>query len=1005
MTVKRTWLVLFGLLLLLASPAEAQAQFTYMTNADGRTLTITGYAGPPWAVVIPANISGMPVISIGTNAFYDDTSLTSVTIPNGVTNISGYAFYGCSSLTNVTIPNSIASIGDLAFYACSSLTSVAIPSLVTSVQSLTFQDCTNLVSVTIPNGVTTIEEYAFTECYSLAGITIPSSVTSIGNNAFTECYSLASVVIPNSVTSIGADAFYRCTNMTNVTISSSATSIGDSAFQDCGRLSGVYFQGSAPAADATVFTDDNHATAYYLFGTTGWSNSFAGLPAVPLDAPGAIQVTLLPASANGQWRFSWEGAWRNSGSIVSNLVPGADYSVVFSTAPGYLAPTNPGLVAVTSGVTTLLTNCYSPIIASTNVSTMGLLTVNFVPSPPAGAAWGLVGATNLFSFSSGYSASLAPGTYLIGFAPVSHYATPANLSVLVAPGTPTVRQVTYLPAVTTSNLPANFSLPKPVPPGQIAEAPFAFNGQLQTDAGYGSGVAVLPNVVLTAADVVFNDQTLSYASQATWFSQEETNLSVPAPLQARGWYVLSGYASQRTGDLQAGLAPGQSSPGSRNFDVAALFFISSTAGSACTSYLASDAPMNPWLTSTNEKMLVGYPVDGSQFGEPGITNGYMYEILPQTNSLRQATDQPSAAAEVYLADSFLSFPGYNGGALYASSNGAYYPAAIYVGTVYQGLVPIASAVRAIDSDVTHLINDAANAAGNETDSRPSESELKHAPAAASTARKDSPSGGVSEILAGQVTANNPAYVQAQLKPASAVQAGAGWRLQGETSYSFSGTSKSVAASDVVIEFKPINGYSTPSNQSLKLEANQFAYPVGAYSFEQRCSAELRNADAPCQWRGKYQGRGKSHQRRAIDSGGQICRHSLCGERNQLAFCQLEPRHQCWQHDLSIHQPSRFFLLFQQPHFGGQFCDKSLHRPGRLVQRPFPDSRRSDGTNRGQAEAIHRPEGCVHRHGFHQRREPFLKRQLWFDGAGHQSYLARRQRRRPPDGGHDTVEFE
>jgi len=95
--------------------------------------------------------------------------------------------------------------------------------------------------------------------------------------------------------------------------------------------------------------------------------------------------------------------------------------------------------------------------------------------------------------------------------------------------------------------------PAPVPAGKItdlANYPFGFNGQLRTDVGYGSGVAVLENVVLTAAHLVFNDQTLSYVNRAWWFFQQDTGVFNAKPLEARGWYVLSGYAAQRTNDLQ-----------------------------------------------------------------------------------------------------------------------------------------------------------------------------------------------------------------------------------------------------------------------------------------------------------------------------------------------------------------------------------------------------------------------------------------------------------------------
>ena len=89
-----------------------------------------------------------------------DRSLTSITIPNGVTTIGGYAFRGCSKLTNVTIPSSVTEIKGYAFSGCSQLT-----------------------NVTISNGVTTIGSDAFSSCSKLTNVTIPSSVTSIGSYA------------------------------------------------------------------------------------------------------------------------------------------------------------------------------------------------------------------------------------------------------------------------------------------------------------------------------------------------------------------------------------------------------------------------------------------------------------------------------------------------------------------------------------------------------------------------------------------------------------------------------------------------------------------------------------------------------------------------------------------------------------------------------------------------------------------------------------------------------
>ena len=193
------------------------------------------------------------VTNIGEAAFYGCYRLTSVTIPNGVTSIRNDVFRDCRSLTSVTIPNSVTSIGTEAFLECSSLTSVTIPNSVTSIGIGAFYGCSGLTSVTIPNSVTSIENFAFYGCRGLTSVTIPNSATSIGNYAFYGCSGLTSVTIPNSVTSIGSVAFEGCSGLTSITIPNSVTSIGTYAFQKCHGLTSITIPNSVTSIGRDAF--------------------------------------------------------------------------------------------------------------------------------------------------------------------------------------------------------------------------------------------------------------------------------------------------------------------------------------------------------------------------------------------------------------------------------------------------------------------------------------------------------------------------------------------------------------------------------------------------------------------------------------------------------------------------------------------------------------------------------------------------------------------------------
>ncbi|MBR2647137.1 MAG: leucine-rich repeat domain-containing protein [Clostridia bacterium] len=139
---------------------------------------------------------------------------TTLTLPEGITDVYKYAFLGWTNLTSVVVPNSVTSLGRDAFNGCTSLASVNIPSSVTSIEPYTFYNCSSLTSIEIPEGVTSIGELAFSKCSGLTGLEIPEEVTSIGVYAFRECNGLTSVVIPSNVTSVGEGAFYNCANLT-----------------------------------------------------------------------------------------------------------------------------------------------------------------------------------------------------------------------------------------------------------------------------------------------------------------------------------------------------------------------------------------------------------------------------------------------------------------------------------------------------------------------------------------------------------------------------------------------------------------------------------------------------------------------------------------------------------------------------------------------------------------------------------------------------------------------
>lgn len=209
----------------------------YETNDDNTAVTITDCGTSATEVIIPSEIDGLPVTSIGDWAFYD-----------------------CKSLTNIDIPNSVTHIGDFAFRDCSSLISINADE---NNQNYSSQDG-NLFS----KDKTTLIQYAIGK--TDAQYTIPDSVISIGNSAFYHCVDLTSVTIGSGVKSIGEEAFGRCTGLKSVTIGNGVASVKDYAFLGCSSLTDVYYGGSKEQWEevSVGINDENFTSAEIHYSIT-----------------------------------------------------------------------------------------------------------------------------------------------------------------------------------------------------------------------------------------------------------------------------------------------------------------------------------------------------------------------------------------------------------------------------------------------------------------------------------------------------------------------------------------------------------------------------------------------------------------------------------------------------------------------------------------------------------------------------------------------------------------
>ncbi len=198
----------------------------YQVQEGAVTIVGTKVAGDE--LVIPSEINGRPVIAIAADAFKNNTTLKSVTLPEGLLSIGANAFAGCTSLQEVTLPNGLQTFATGAF-----------------------QGCTALTTVTFPFGLETIGASAFEGCEQLDGVALPMSVRTIEKNAFKNCVALQQCSLNDGLTTIREGAFEGTSALRVVVFPASLTTLEKGAFKDCTRLMFVAFHGAPPTVVAT----------------------------------------------------------------------------------------------------------------------------------------------------------------------------------------------------------------------------------------------------------------------------------------------------------------------------------------------------------------------------------------------------------------------------------------------------------------------------------------------------------------------------------------------------------------------------------------------------------------------------------------------------------------------------------------------------------------------------------------------------------------------------------
>ncbi len=295
---------------------------TYTLSADKKHYIVSMGNCTDTEIYISETYNGLPVKEIKNSAFYGQTAVTKVHLPDSIEIIGSQAFYNTAfyndennwedgalyigkhlvafktdvsgsytvkegtltiaayafnnaTITGISLPTSLKYIGEGAFQNCTALTgTVRFPATQKEVLRYTFKNCYVLEEIILPEGITTIGDSAFYRCRAVTTFALPSTVTSVAPYAFYECLALETVNIPEGVTELTNYLFSGCTALKNVTLPSTLRTISSTnVFYNCSALTDIVIPNNVTSLPNGLFKGCTSLVNIELpLAATSWNN-------------------------------------------------------------------------------------------------------------------------------------------------------------------------------------------------------------------------------------------------------------------------------------------------------------------------------------------------------------------------------------------------------------------------------------------------------------------------------------------------------------------------------------------------------------------------------------------------------------------------------------------------------------------------------------------------------------------------------------------------------------